>query len=298
MFGMDRMSEALSVLKDSDAFGEILLMFSNPIMGILIGTVLTAMIQSSSASVGVLQALSVTGTIPFSVAIPIIFGQNISAAITPFLFSIGGNTDAKRVAFSNLYIKIISVTVVSVGLYSLNTIFSFGFMDENVTLVTIAIVHSLFNIINSILMMPFIRFIEKMTVCTIRAKTAEAPTPFDTLDERFLNIPTFAIDRCRELVCDMAGIAENSVKDSIGLLWQYNQHTAEQIEQSESLVDTYEDKLSTHFVKISSEKISTEDSRTVTKLLHCISDIERIADHAVNITALARELDDKQIPLL
>ncbi len=293
MFGMDMMSDALSGLKESATFGEILTMFSNPVMGILVGTMLTAIIQSSSASVGVLQALSLTGAISYATAIPIILGQNIGTTITPILASINGNKGAKRVAFSCLYIKVIGVVIVSIGFYSLHMAFDFSFMNESVDMFSIAVIHTLFNVINSVLIMPFGKLIEKLAVCTVKGNSAEVATPFDTLDERFLDIPTFAIDKCRELVCDMAHITESAVEDATALLRQYKAETSELILQSEALVDTYEDKLNIHFVKISTEKLSVEDSRAMSKLLHCIGDIERIADHAVGISLLAKEMHEK-----
>ena len=293
MFGMDMMSDAMSGLKDSDAFGNILVMFSNPIMGILVGTALTAIIQSSSASVGVLQALSITGAIPYSTAIPIIFGQNIGTTITPILSSITGNTESKRVAFACLYIKIIGVTVISVFFYSLNAIFDFGFMSSNVNIFSIATIHTLFNMFDAIVLMPFAKSIEKLTVKTIKSKRIEKSSLFDALDERFLEIPSFAIEQCRELVCNMARISRESVLSAVSMLDGYDVETYQRIQDNEKLVDTYEDKLSSYFVKLSSEKMSQTDSKAVTKLLHCIGDIERISDHAEGISLLLKEMQEK-----
>ncbi len=295
MFGMDMMSGSMSGLKDSEEFQNILLMFSNPIMGILIGTIFTVIIQSSSASIGVLQALSLTGAIPFSIAIPIILGQNIGTTITPILSALTGNTESKRVAFSCLYIKMIGVTWVSIVFYTLNAVFDFAFMDDNVGMVSIAIVHTLFNLVDAIALLPFAKWIEKLAVVTIKGKKSETTSRFDTLDQRFLAIPSFAIGKCRELVCEMAQIAQGTVVDSIELIDRYDEKSANAIQENETLVDMYEDKLSTHFVKISSQELSIEDSKAVTKLLHCIGDIERIADHAVNISGLAKELRDKEL---
>lgn len=296
MFGMDTMSSSMSGLKDSETFARTLTMFSNPIMGILAGTILTAIIQSSSASVGILQALSASGAIPFSIAIPIIFGQNIGTTITPILSALTGNTDAKRVALATLYIKVIGVIIVGVAFYALNAVFSFEFMNANTGMITIAIVHSLFNLVNSIVLLPFSKLIEKLTIKTIKAKKHEAkPTEFDALDDRFLDIPTFAIEQSRDLVCNMAQITQHSVKDSISMLTNYSKSAFDKIQSDEETIDMYEDKLSTYFVKLSSTKLSHTDSNSVTKLLHSISDIERIADHAVGISMLANELHTKNI---
>ena len=293
MFGMNTMSDAMSALKDSEQFSQMLIMFSNPIMGILVGTLLTAIIQSSSASVGVLQALSMTGAIPFSTAIPIILGQNIGTAITPILSSVTGNTESKRVAFTCLYIKIIGVTVVSSIFYGLNAVIGFEFMSDSVNMLSIATIHTLFNVADAVILLPLSRWIEKLAITTIKGKSVEQHTQFDMLDERFLTMPSFAIEKCRELVCEMAQISNESVVTAIGLIDRYDKTIFDEIQKNESLVDTYEDKLSSHFVKISSEKISIEDSKAITKLLHCIGDIERIADHAVSISMLIKELESK-----
>lgn len=296
MFGMNTMSDSMSGLKENEAFIHTLTMFSNPIMGILVGTILTAIIQSSSASVGILQALSTSGAIPFSIAIPIIFGQNIGAAITPIISSLTGNTDAKRVALATLYVKIIGVVLVGVAFYALNAVFKFEFMNMNTGMITIAIVHSLFNLVDAIVLLPFAKLIEKLTVKTLKAKKHEEKhTEFDALDDRFLDIPTFAIEQSRDLVCNMAQITQHSVSDSISILTKYNKSIYDKIQSDEETIDMYEDKLSTYFVKLSSKKLSHNDSNSVTKLLHSIGDIERIADHAVGISILAKELHTKNI---
>ncbi len=295
MFGMDMMSDAMSGLKDSPAFAQMLIMFSNPIMGIIAGTLLTAIIQSSSASVGILQALSLTGAIPYSTAIPIILGQNIGTTITPILSSISGNTESKRVAIACLYIKLIGVIVVSVAFYVLHGIFDFAIMDTNVNIMSIATIHTLFNILSTVILMPFCNFIERLTIKTFKTKAPEESTVFDTLDERFLSIPSFAVEKCRDLIFDMIKIAQTTVTDATSLLYEYNADTVKSIEKDEKLIDVYEDKLSTYLVKISSENLSVKDSKEVTELLHCIGDIERISDHAVNISEAMTEIADKGI---
>ncbi len=295
MFGMDMMSGAMSGLKDDPAFGKLLIMFSNPVLGITVGTLLTAIIQSSSASVGILQALALTVAIPYSTAIPIILGQNIGTTITPILSSITGNTESKRVALACLYIKIIGVVIVYAAFIALDFVFDFAFMDTDVSGMTIAIVHTLFNIISTIVLIPFCSLIEKLTIKTIKAtKTVEA-TQFDTLDERFLTVPSFAVEKCRDLVCEMARIARESIYDATKLLTKYDSTVIKKVEESETLVDTYEDKISTYLVKIASTKLSSDDSKIVTELLHCIGDIERISDHAVNITEALAEIKEKNL---
>ena len=295
MFGMDIMSGAMSGLKDSPAFGQMMIMFSNPVMGIIVGTLLTAVIQSSSASVGILQALSLTVAIPYSTAIPIILGQNIGTTITPILSSITGNTESKRVAIACLYIKVIGVVIVCAVFYVLNGILDFAFMDNNVSILSIAAIHTLFNIFSTVILMPFCNGIEALTVKSIRSAKVRESTEFDTLDDRFLDIPSFAVEKCRALICDMANIAKQSVADATLLLSGYDKSVVDKVEKNESLVDVYEDKISTYLVKIASTNLSADDSKQVTELLHCIGDIERISDHAVNITEAMTELNDKQL---
>ncbi len=294
MFGMETMSESVSGLKDSKAFTEMLIMFSNPVMGILIGTLLTAIIQSSSASVGILQALSLTCAIPYSTAIPIILGQNIGTTITPILSSISGNTESKRVALACLYIKMIGVVIVSAVFYALNSVFNFAFMNYNVSIMTIAIIHTTFNILSTIILMPFCKFIETLTVKSIKGK-ANKTDIFDTLDERFLSVPAFAVDKCRELVCNMATIARDSIFASTSLIDNFDESKIKSILDSEDEVDKYEDKVSTYLVKIASQNMSDKDSKEVTELLHVIGDVERISDHSVNIVEVAKEIHEKGI---
>lgn len=295
MFGMETMSGSMDGLKDSETFSKILVMFSNPFMGILTGTILTAIIQSSSASVGILQALSMTGTIPYSIAIPIILGQNIGTTITPILSSISGNTESKQVAFSCLYIKMIGVAVVAVLFYLLDSFFAFSFMAAHVNVLTIAIIHTLFNLLSTIILMPFCSWIEKLAVRTIKGPKSAKADVFDTLDDRFLSVPSFAVEKSRTLVSDMAEIARDSLVDSVKLLEKFDRQKAKEILENENLVDKYEDKISTYLLKIAGLKLSVQDSREVTQLLHVIGDVERISDHAVNVLEVAQEVYEKGI---
>lgn len=294
MFGMDTMSGAVSGLKDSPEFAKILVMFQNPVMGILAGTILTAIIQSSSASVGILQALSLTGTISFGTAFPIILGQNIGTTITPILSSINGNTDAKRVAVSCLYIKLLGVIIVVIPFYIITGIVDFAFTNAVMTPATIAIIHTLFNIISTIVLLPFCKQIERLAKATIRRKAGERATDvFDTLDERFLSVPGFAVEKCRELVCQMAEITKMSIIESVKLLEKYDEAEAKNVQQSEDTVDLYEDKISTYLVHLAGKELSDNESREVTKLLHVIGDVERISDHSVNLLRAAKEIHEK-----
>lgn len=295
MFGMETMSGSMDGLKDSPFFARMLIMFSNPVMGILSGTILTAIIQSSSASVGILQALSATGVIPFSTAIPIILGQNIGTTITPILSSINGNTDSKRVAMACLYIKMIGVIIVSVIFYTLHSIMSFAFMSLYSSAFSIAVIHTLFNIFSTIVLMPFCSLIEKLTVVTVRGKSDEQSDAFHTLDERFLSMPAFAVEKCRLLVSDMAEISKNSLFDAINTVDKYDNSVDKSIVEREAEVDLYEDKTSSYLLKISARQLTQKDSREVSQLLHVIGDVERISDHAVNVLEVAREIHDKNI---
>lgn len=296
MFGMETMSASVEGLRDNETFTNLLTMFSNPIMGILVGTLFTAIIQSSSASVGVLQALALSCVIPYSTAIPVILGQNIGTTITPIISAISGNTESKRVAIACLYIKMIGVIIVAGIFYLLNQFIGFEFMTQRVSAVNIAVVHTLFNILSTIILIPFCSYIEKLTVKTIKSKKEEKETDiFATLDDRFLAMPAFAVEKCRELVCDMANIAKDAFSKATKLLDNFDMAEFELINEMETQIDQYEDKTSTYLVKIAATQMSAKDSKVVTELLHCIGDIERISDHALKIAQAAKEIHDKQV---
>lgn len=298
MFGMETMSDSVSSLKDSATFGKILVMFSNPIMGILSGTILTAIIQSSSASVGILQALSSTGAISFSTAIPVILGQNIGTTITPIISALNGNTDSKRVAFSCLYIKIIGVVIVSVAFYILHYFLNFAFMEARVDVVSIAVIHTLFNIISTVILIPFCNLIEKLAIKTIKASNTtdeEIPDNLNALDERFLSLPSFAVEKCRELVAEMTKITVKSISSASSLLDDFSPEKYKKLRETENTVDRYEDKIGSYLVKLASRDLNATDGKKVTELLHIIGDIERISDHSVNIAKTACEIDEKNI---
>ena len=298
MFGMETMSDSMSGLKDSPSFAKMMTMFDNPILGILSGTILTAIIQSSSASVGILQALSLTGAIPVSTAIPIILGQNIGTTITPILSSINGNTDSKRVALACLYIKMLGVIIVGVVFYAICAFVKLPFMGINASPFNIAVIHTLFNIISTIILMPFCSFIEKLTILSVKEKNkskAGKKTTFRTLDERFLAAPSFAVETCRQVVSEMAAISKKTMLDSMSLIDAYDENLASDIIANETEVDEYEDATSSYLLQISEQDLSQKDSREVSQLLHVVGDVERIADHAVNIMGAAKEIHNKNI---
>ena len=298
MFGMDAMSDAVKGLRDNEAFTNILTMFGdNPIMGILVGTVFTAVIQSSSASVGVLQALALSVVIPYSTAIPVILGQNIGTTITPIISSISGNTESKRVAMTCLYIKMIGVIVVCGIFYLLHSIVGFEFMARKAGAIDIAFIHTLFNILSTVILIPFTSWIEKLAVKTVKGKgeAEEERDNFATLDDRFLAMPAFAVEKCKELVCEMATISEEAYNKAIGLLTTFDADIYDEVDKLESRIDIYEDKTSTYLIKIAANHMSANDSKVVTELLHCIGDLERISDHALNIAKAAKEINDKKV---
>lgn len=293
MFGMDAMSGAVKVLREE--LKSILVMFENPVIGILVGTIFTAIIQSSSASVGVLIALAASVDMPFSTALPLILGMNIGTTITPIISALSGNVNAKRVALSCLYIKMIGVTVVTAAFYIIHSFVNFEFMGMHASAVGIAFAHTLFNIISTVILIPFCSALEKLAVVTIKGKQDEEENIFATLDDRFLSMPGFAVEKCKELVCDMARIAVDSFKKASSLMDNYSNEVFDEVGRLETLVDKYEDKTSTYLVKITATNMSAKDSKVVTELLHCIGDIERISDHALNIAEAAKEIHDKEI---
>lgn len=304
MFGMDMMSGAMSGLKDDPNFTEIMVMFRNPMLGIMSGLILTAIIQSSSASVGILQALAVSGTgaISYSVAIPIILGQNIGAAIAPVLSSLNGNRDSKRVALTCVNIKFIGVIVVAAIFYIINLFFPFSFMDKNISAMEIAIVHTTFNLLAAVVIIPFDKAIEKLAYIMMKpkqdAEQAEDHKDIErlnTLDDRFISVPSFAIEKAKDVTHRMAEITQKGVVKATIILKDYDPSKEKRVFVYEDMVDKYEDKIGSYLVSLAATQLNTEDSHQVTKLLHVIGDIERISDHAVNIARTAKELNAKKL---
>jgi len=293
MFGMDTMANSVSGLKDVPAFANILLMFSNPILGVLAGAVLTGIIQSSSASVGILQALSATGQVTFGTAIPIIMGQNIGTCVTALLSSIGTNKNARRAAVVHLSFNVLG-TVIWLSIFTaLNAVFRFTFVHETTNQLGIAIVHSLFNILCTAIFLPASGLLEKLSYKIIpEAKTAETDSE---LDERLMATPPIAVERCRVVTEAMATVSAHALRASIAVLASYDAAEAAKIREEESLTDHYEDILGTYLVKLGTHPLSAADSAESAKLLHMIGDFERISDHAVNLLESAEEIRDKGI---
>ena len=293
MTGMSAMSSAVSPLQDEPWFTQIFLRFSNPILGVLVGAVLTAIIQSSSASVGILQALSATGVISFGSAIPIIMGQNIGTCVTALISSVGANKNARRAAMVHLYFNIIGVIIFLTGFYSLNAVFHFSFVNEVIEPWSIAVVHSVFNLTTTLILLPFANFLEKLAILTIPEGHSEEK--FELLDERLLNTPAVAVERARATTSDMAELARTSVLQAMSLTHTWDEALARKVSEQEKQIDKYEDALGTYLVKLSSREMSHEDSQKVNTLLHTISDFERISDHSISLAASAREIHEKEI---
>ena len=300
MFGMETMSGAVKPLAEVPEFTGILTRFTNPVLGMLAGLSLTAIIQSSSASVGILQALCMTGVMPFGAAIPIIMGQNIGTCVTALLSGIGANKNARRAALVHLYFNIIGTVTFMIVFYSINLVHPFAFLEEAATPFGVAAVHSLFNVGATIVLLPFSKGLVKLACLTIRddAEVPEKNTAMDTLnllDARFLDTPSVAVEQSKNVAVTMAELAEQSMNLSIDLLDAYNKEKAEQIVELESQVDRFEDELGSYLVKLSAKNLSEKDSHTLNTILHCIGDFERISDHARNIKEAAEEMNKKEL---
>ena len=293
MTGMDLMSAAVEPLSESEAFQRTLILFENPILGVIVGTLLTAIIQSSSASVGILQALSISTPISFATAIPIILGQNIGTTVTALLSSIGTNRNARRTAVLHFLIKVIGVIVFLIPFYIIQFTVGFDFLGTNVTPVSIAIFHTVFNLISTLVLFPFCNQLEKLAYRVI--KDTDTEEEVQLLDERLIPTQSIAIARAKKVTNDMAHLSRESVLMALGLMQEYNQETVDKLYEMEEKVDNYEDKLGTYLVKLSRESLNTEDAHTVSTLLHTIGNFERLSDHAINIVKVAKELHDKNL---
>lgn len=299
MTGMEAMSGAVKPLADVPEFTNMLVMFHNPLLGILVGALLTAIIQSSAASVGILQALSVTGAFTYSSAVPIILGQNIGTCVTAMLSSIGANRNAKRTAFVHLYFNIVGSVLFLVLYFGLNAAFQFSFADQTIGAAGIALVHSIFNIFATVILFPFTKGLEKLAYLTLpiteEEKSKTKVQEFPLLDDRFLATPSFAIEQCHSMSIEMANLSKDSFLEAIGLLENYTPEVADDIIAKENLVDKYEDKLRAYLTKLSSQNLTYADSQNVSTLLHCITDFERISDHAANIVDSIIEMTKKEL---
>lgn len=293
MFGMETMSGSVAPLAEIPEFTSFLTMFENPLFGVIAGALLTAIIQSSSASVGILQALSKTGAITFGAAIPIIMGQNIGTCATALISCIGASKNAKRTALVHLYFNVIGSLVWLTVFYVCDAFIHFNFTNLNVNPADIALIHSVFNVLSTSLLLPFSKQLGKLATLTIRDKDAEEDMPF--IDERFLNTPSFAVEQCKNMTNKMAELSKNNLFLAMSQICNYSQKDDTEITENESKIDMYEDVLGTYLVKLSSKSLSIKDSNEISKILHAIGDIERIGDHAVNILDVAKEMDEKKV---
>ena len=299
MFGMSSMSDAVSPLKDVDSFKALLTTFSNPIIGFLVGILFTMLIQSSAGTIGVLQALSLSVKVKHSVAIPVVVGAEVGTCITAILSSFGANKNGKRTALMHLYFNIIKATLFMIIFYSLNAIIHFDFMDEKIGMAGIAGIHTLINLVGTPLMLPFSGLLVNLALKTIpiddrEKKEQEEIQGIRTLDPLFLSNPPFALEQARQAAVTMAKITKESLEKAMGLISDYNEEIAGEVEYMERQVDKYEDELGTYLMKINSHHLGPEDSHTLSLLLHCITDYERISDHALNIAQKAKSMEENK----
>ncbi len=294
MTGMEMMKNAVSPLADMPEFNAILTAFTNPFLGVLVGAVFTGVIQSSAASVGILQALSLTGGISYGVALPIIMGQNIGTCVTALLSSIGVNRNARRVSVIHISFNLIGTAACLAAFYGSDLIFHYAFMDASIDPAGIAMVHSVFNIATTALLLPFSKQLEKLAYVVVKEDKQETQK-FSFIDQRLLATPSVAIAECANKTVDMARLAEDTILKSLSLLGKYDEKTAEEVVRNEDQLDRYEDQLGTLLVQLSGKALSDEDSRNISKQLHTIGDFERIGDHAVNLLKTAQEIHEKDI---
>ena len=299
MFGMDTMSAAVKPLAQEPAFTGILTAFSNPVLGMLAGVVLTSVIQSSSASVGILQALCLSGAVGYNTAIPIILGQNIGTCVTAMISGVGASRNARRAALVHLYFNIIGTVVFMGVFYLLDAAFQFPFMEKPADALGIAVVHSCFNVSATLLLLPFSRGLVKLACLTtgggVQEQSRQEDEVLQHLDPRFLNTPAYAIEQSRNVAVSMAELAERAINLAMGLVTGYDSEKACQVLELETRVDQYEDQLGSYLVKAGSRDLSERDNHSLSVMLHCIGDFERISDHARNVQEAAQEMADKGV---
>ena len=301
MTGMETMSGAVKPLAGVPEFTRLFLLFENPVLGMTAGALLTAVIQSSSASVGILQALCASGAVTFGAALPIIMGQNIGTCVTALISAIGAKKNAKRTAFVHLYFNLLGTIVFMSVFYAVNARIQFGFLDTAANAAGIAAVHTIFNILATLLWLPFHELLVKLAMFTVRDKKQEAGRSermlegLRILDDRFLENPALAMAQCRKVCAQMAEMTVETLDTAITQLRDFSEEAADQVMEWETLVDQYEDRLGTYLVRVAGNEMQTKDSHTLSVLLHSIGDLERITDHAVSITRAAREIHEKKL---
>ena len=295
MYGMKFMSSAVSPLADMPEFASLLTAFRNPLLGVLVGALFTGIIQSSAASVGILQALALTGNISYGMAIPIIMGQNIGTCVTALISSIGVKRNAKKVAAIHVSFNLIGTVFFLALFYGLDALVHFSFTDMPIGAFEIAVVHSIFNVATTILLLPFSKQLVKIANLVVRDKKGREEPPAKRLDERLLATPSVAVGESNAMTVDMMKTAHRTLLQALALIEHYDEKTAEEILEQENRLDACEDELGTYLVRLASNKLSAEDSMLVSKMLHTIGDFERLGDHAVNILGSVRELQEKKL---
>ncbi len=295
MFGMNLMSDAMEPLAEMPEFASLLTAFKNPLLAVVVGAVFTGVIQSSAASVAILQALSLTGDITYGIAIPIIMGQNIGTCVTALISSIGVSRNAKKVAVVHLSFNIIGTLICLIPFCIGNAVFNWAFVDMEITPFMIAVVHSIFNIITTAVLLPFAPQLEWLANRVIPEQEKKEAEPLVILDDRLLAVPSMAVKKSFDTVVDMCKLSNQAFQKAISLIVEYDEKEADQVAEMETKLDKYEDQLGTYMMKISKISISEEDSKNVAKVLHTINDFERIGDHAVNLVEVGKELYEKKI---
>lgn len=292
MTGMDFMSDSMSSIQEMEGFKHLLTAFSSPVAALLISTVFTGIIQSSAATVGIVQAMALTGSISYKMAIPLVLGANIGTCMTALISSFGTSKNAKRVVALHIYIKVIGSIIFTAALYGLMA-FGTEFLDKPASMIGVAVVHTLFNIINTFVLIPFKKPI--MQLCKITVKSSNEKTHTVFLDERLFTNSALAVSECHRLTNEMAEHARDSLTKAIGLVSSYKAETVQYIRENEELIDKYEDKLGTYLVRLSNNELSENLSHSIARMLHSIGDFERIGDHALNICKVAEEMHNKNI---
>ena len=293
MTGMDIMGNSMEFLEGEAWFGNLMISFSNPILGILFGALLTAVIQSSSASVGILQSLCLTGKVTFGAAIPIILGQNIGTCVTAIMGAIGANRNARRTAMVHLLFNVVGVLIFSVVFYGLGLFIDWAFLDSSVSAWNIAVIHTIFNVGATAVLMPMNKLLVKLAYVFVPAEPVhQAPV---LLDERLLATPAVAVQRAHEIAADMGKDALEAMKLAMGLTTEFDVKTMDKVIELEDTTDRYQDALSTYLVKLSAKRLSVDDNRTLNTLLYTVADLERIGDHAVAIAKAGLEIEEKKI---
>ncbi|WP_081669850.1 Na/Pi cotransporter family protein [Butyrivibrio sp. AE3006] len=298
MFGMSMMSEAVYPLRSSEAFQTIIMTFSNPLIGFFVGVLFTMVIQSSAGTIGVMQALAASVSITYSVALPVVVGAEVGTCITAILSSLGANKNGKRTALMHLYFNVIKAVSFMILFYTIHSFVNFAFMSSQAGMVGIASIHTLINLVATPLMLPFSGLLVKMAYRTIPIDEKEREEQQDMqnitkLDERFLTNPPFALEQSRQVAMDMANFSREGLEKATSLIDEYNPEVADEVRRIEEKVDRYEDQLGTYLMQINNHHLAEKDSRTLSIILHCITDFERISDHALNIAQTARVMNEK-----